>query len=86
MEAGTAPDNIFSPTENKFKLIIWPRVSGILPFKKFSSAIKDSRNERFPNEGGIVPVRKFLYKPSFWSFDKDPRVLGIFPTSLFPPR
>lgn len=76
-EPGTAPDNIFSPTENKFKLVLWPRDSGILPFKKFSSATKDTRNVRFPNEGGMVPVRKLLYKPSFSSFDKDPRVLGI---------
>ena len=59
-EGGIVLDNLF-PATIKFKsLVNWPKESKIISPKFFSDTINHSRNERFPKEGGILPVKLFL--------------------------
>ena len=64
-EDGNSPENLLAPTARNDKLeMTFKRLmsSGIRPSKLLNGTEKWTREERFPTEGGISPVK--LFAPS----------------------
>uniref|UniRef100_J3MFD0 Uncharacterized protein n=1 Tax=Oryza brachyantha TaxID=4533 RepID=J3MFD0_ORYBR len=55
MDDGTCPDKLFTFKFSKSSVRIWRKLFGMLPLKLFRVRLRSSREERFPNEEGIVP-------------------------------
>ena len=53
-------DNLLTAIEKNTKPFNWPMASGIFPTKLLYAAVKYLRDERFPKNGGIPPVRLFI--------------------------
>ena len=56
---------------------------GIFPTNLFIARDKTLIDERFPKDGGILPVILFAHSPNLSSFFKEPNSAGIFPLSSF---
>mmetsp|Transcript_17363 Transcript_17363/g.40315 ORF Transcript_17363/g.40315 Transcript_17363/m.40315 type:complete len:203 (+) Transcript_17363:17-625(+) len=58
---GRVPPRLASPTLNRFSFVSAPHSAGMVaPFKRFLSKLRSSRDWRFPNSVGIVPVKSFV--------------------------
>ena len=56
---------------------------GIFPTNLLIARDKTLIDERFPKDGGILPVRLYTPSRSNLSFFKEPNSAGIFPLSSF---
>ena len=61
-EDGNSPENLLTPTARNDNLLKRLMSSGIRPSKLLNGTEKWTREERFPTEGGISPVK--LFAPS----------------------
>ena len=81
-ESGNTPERLFNSTSKWFRLFIWATVFGISPSKLLYANKSCWREEKFPKEGGNLPLRWLLARESFSSFDKELSSEGICCTRL----
>ena len=49
--------NLFAPRKSWFRFLKWPRVFGILPLRLLTATVNTLREDKFPNENGMFPIK-----------------------------